>query len=164
MKHCVLLACMRVHVCFYSIWYTHPPTHFCPPHAHTHSHTHARILTVTSAVIKPVAADVAKHYIEAYYKKLEIRLSELEKIKPVATSKKSKKKAANSKRAISFNQADSHRHKLTSGHPRRMSVDVDLLIGQDRGSSKFFRRAGSVRDQGGRPCSLYEAENAAHHI
>lgn len=122
---------------------------------HTHIHTHA----VTSTVVKPVPPDVAKHYIEVYYKKLELRLSELEKTAPAPTSKKSKKKSSSSKRNISFNQSDSHRHHKLSGlgsrHPRRMSVDVNLLIGQNESQSsqaKLFKRAGSVRS---RPHALY---------
>jgi len=83
--------------------------------------------TVTSTKVRPVSPDVAKHFIEAYYSKLESRLA------GVDTLKRSKKKIP--KRTVSFNQNDPRRGSRMRLHPRRMSVDVDLLLSQ--GNSKL---------------------------
>ncbi len=90
----------------------------------------------TSTKVQPVSPKVAKRYLEEYYHRLEersrVRIKELKKTK---------------KRAISFNQADQQRpmkHMMWNtalsldrggglgGHSRRMSVDVDLLLGQTK--------------------------------
>ncbi len=109
-----------------------------------------------------MSPEVAKHYIEAYYKKLEARLSQLEKLEP--SKKKSKKKAALPKRTVSFNQNDFPQNKLTSDlrsrHSRRMSVDVDLLLGQSKGlsSKKLLTRTSSARVKHSESHSNYQTD------
>ena len=103
----------------------------CTSHMHTH--------TVTSTKVRPVSPEVAKHYIEAYYKKLEARLAQLKVAKLVS---KKTKKALLPKRAVSH--TDVQRQAMNGRrlhHPRRMSVDVDLLLGQNKASKLLVRTA-----------------------
>lgn len=87
-------------------------------------------LLETSAVVRPVLPEVAKQFLENYYQRLEersrLRIQQLKKKK---------------KRAISFSQADHQRVRKpmlplelsrVGGHSRRMSVDVNLLLGQSK--------------------------------
>ncbi len=86
----------------------------------------------TSAMVQPVIPEVAKRYLEEYYHRLEER----SRMRIVQLRKKKK-------RAVSFSQADQHKmnnhvwntkelSRSVSSHHKRMSVDVDLLVGHSK--------------------------------
>ena len=87
--------------------------------------------TETSKKVQPISPEVAKQYLEEYYRNLDLWLAQ-------RTQKL--RHQGKKKRAISFNQADLQRSKWDQGsdhsssaehgpqsHHRRMSVDVRLL-------------------------------------
>ena len=78
-----------------------------------------------------MAPEVAKHFIEEYYQKLEARVAQ-------CTGQRRKPK----RRTVSFNQNDLQWQKIHSNHGNRgrhhhhrLSVDVGLLLGQTQGQS-----------------------------
>ena len=87
-------------------------------------------------MIKPIAPEVAKRFLEDYYHKLAIRTENRFNREDMA--REGRRKLSKSKRrCVSFNQTELQRNKLKSGdaregrtHVRRMSVDVGLFLGQ----------------------------------
>lgn len=94
------------------------------------------VATETSTMIKPIAPEVAKRFLEDYYHKLAVRtLKGL--THDFERRSKSGKMSKAKRRCSSFNQADLQRNKTkgsevreTRTHIHRMSVDVGLFLGQ----------------------------------
>ena len=92
----------------------------------------------TSTMIKPIAPEVAKQFLEDYYQKLAVR-TEKGLGHDLGRRARSSKVSKSKRRGVSFNQADLQKNKMkglgsevrdNSTHIRRMSVDVGLFLGQ----------------------------------
>lgn len=89
-------------------------------------------------MIKPIAPEVAKQYLEDYYQKLAAR-TEKGFSHDLGRRARSGKPSKSKRRCVSFNQTELQRNKMkglgsevreNSTHIRRMSVDVGLFLGQ----------------------------------
>ena len=90
-------------------------------------------------MIKPIAPEVAKQFLEDYYQKLAVRTEKGLDHDTGMRVAKSGKVSKSKRRCISFNQTDLQKNRMkglgseardNSTHIRRMSVDVGLFLGQ----------------------------------
>lgn len=89
-------------------------------------------------MIKPIAPEVAKQFLEDYYQKLAVRTEKVLS-HDLGRRSRSSKVSKSKRRCVSFNQTDLQKNKMkglgsevrdNNTHIRRMSVDVGLFLGQ----------------------------------